>query len=508
MKTCDCEVRNVNEAVALAREWQRAGTHSWFRGQNKEAWQLVSRLTRAQLLGPQEADAVHARMGLLCKWVTSVPELRYLLEPEHVHAFFAVLQHYGVPTHYIDFTSNPAIAGFFAACGPDARPGEKGCIIAIDPDKIIGILRTLAEAQQKPQEARPEKVVVSVDNLWRLQAQSGNFLYLPMVDVESICAYDRIIFTHEDKPYDIAEEAIYPKRKSTLEIRLDQFFTRELMLNNQIYFQDLVASWRAAGRSVSETRAERVEPADYAVPGAVPHPSWSEVPESWSNPPREHLAEAITSERVVLEFDPAASPLAVLKQVEGQVMQVTFDPGSRGKALNWVVRTVGQSIAEKWKDQTNASLARVWDGMRQLPYTNAQLAAALGATVSLSACSNQFAGGGRAGEEFSPLLGDVLVLDVTAEDGQVYSQAAVGTNTLAAAFRDDLWSMVADPWRTQCAGQPRKLLQILNRPEYLFPFPRLVDLFAHQIIPTQVLMQRTDLGIFFSPVQISALGPH
>ncbi|WP_152900854.1 FRG domain-containing protein, partial [Pseudomonas aeruginosa] len=48
-------------------------------------------------------------------WTQAHPALKYLAAPEHVDALLAVLQHYGFPTTYIDFTTEPAVAGFFAS---------------------------------------------------------------------------------------------------------------------------------------------------------------------------------------------------------------------------------------------------------------------------------------------------------------------------------------------------------------------------------------------------------
>jgi hypothetical protein len=151
-------------AVELAESWRTAGTASWFRGQNR-LWPIATTLGRRQG-SSEEIARVNNRLQRFCDWLGSVPELRHLLEEEHLHAVFAILQHYGVPTHYVDFTVNPKVAGFFAGVGPDAEPGQDGCIIAIDPDDWVGILRIVAEVKHWP--ADPLRRCLTVWRGWWL----------------------------------------------------------------------------------------------------------------------------------------------------------------------------------------------------------------------------------------------------------------------------------------------------------------------------------------------------
>jgi hypothetical protein len=43
------------------------------------------------------------------------------------------------------------------------------------------------------------------------------------------------------------------------------------------------------------------------------------------------------------------------------------------------------------------------------------------------------------------------------------------------------------------------LLQVLRNPAYVFDFEKLVDLFATDVIPAQVIKGREDLAVFYSP---------
>src|SRR6516225_2128468 len=100
------EVANIEEAVELGHELKEKGDYNWFRGQVQE-WPPVSSLFRIQTIGDSENEVrVYRRIDMFSNWAKNIRELQYLLEPEHIHDFCAILQHYGIPTHYIDFTTD------------------------------------------------------------------------------------------------------------------------------------------------------------------------------------------------------------------------------------------------------------------------------------------------------------------------------------------------------------------------------------------------------------------
>jgi hypothetical protein len=84
----------------------------------------------------------------------------------------------------------------------------------------------------------------------------------------------------------------------------------------------------------------------------------------------------------------------------------------------------------------------------------------------------------------------------------VPSSATVSTDQIRAAFRPDLANLLLDP---SLAETPSLLLQVLRNPAYAFDFEKLVDLFATDIIPAQVVEGREDLVVFYSPA-LSVIG--
>ncbi|MEY4593147.1 MAG: hypothetical protein RIR18_2042, partial [Pseudomonadota bacterium] len=107
-------VNNVEEAVELALQFKQEGRYNWFRGQLQADWAPASSMERAILRGESQA-LLEKRLQRFIAWASTEPSLCYLTNPENQDQLFAVLQHYGFPTSYIDFSTEPGIAGFFAS---------------------------------------------------------------------------------------------------------------------------------------------------------------------------------------------------------------------------------------------------------------------------------------------------------------------------------------------------------------------------------------------------------
>src|SRR5882757_6198378 len=114
-------VSDVEEAIERAEKFRQQRTYNWFRGQAK-TWQPYSTLTRVHLSGPVQVEQARAKLGRLDGFMRVHPELQKIADDRN--AFFAVAQHYGIPTHYLDFTTEPAIAGFFACDTQHPDPGS------------------------------------------------------------------------------------------------------------------------------------------------------------------------------------------------------------------------------------------------------------------------------------------------------------------------------------------------------------------------------------------------
>lgn len=438
-------------------------------------------------------------MQQFCDWLGGVPELRHLLEEEHVHAFFAILQHYGVPTHYVDFTVNPKVAGFFAGVGPDAEPGQDGCIIAIDPDDWVRRLRAVGEVRKWPANTWPEKIVVSVPNLWRLEAQSGYFVYLPVEKAEAYEPVDRIVFPHDGSGFELSEEEIYPSRKSPLEERLDEFFTEELMISSQKSLRKMVRAWSAAGKG-DWVDFERPESSRWLRPGAGAHDSWRFIPQGWLA----YVHEKYRDTRDGTAAQIAVAPNEHLRQREElrAIVRRFLDEnqGARQKAIEWKILPTTSNTPSGWVDFVERATRRTWDGVRRLPYTDDQVAESVAMTVVL-ACADVSETPCFTAQDFSKLLGPVLRMEL-ANARDVTARGVMAETTYECALRPDLNDVIVP----ELLHRPRQQLRQVLAPAHLFQFNLLVEAFASELIPTQVLMQSHDLAVFFSPARTPVIG--
>jgi len=499
----DYRVANLKAAVDLAEQWRTSGSHTWFRGQNR-LWPIggsLGRMQAARMQGPTEyMDRFKTDLGQFCDWLGSVPELRYLLNEEQVHAFFAVLQHYGMPTHYVDFTVKPKVAGFFAGVGSAADQQEEGCIIAIDPDDWVKWLRYVAEAKQWPSESWPEKVVVNVPNLWRMEAQSGFFVYLPIENAEGYMPVDRIIFTHDGSGFELCEDDIYPSSKSPLEQRLDEFFTERLVRRgNQEYLRPMMNEFISHGQGVS-LPFERPESSKWLRPGAGAHDSWRSIPEAWRDYVHEKLEE--TRDGTVARMGINLSqPLAQRRELQETVLRfISEHPGVRKKTVDWEILPAANVAPAGWIEFAASAAKRAWDGVRLLPFTDDQVAGCVAMTLVL-ACADVSDRPALTARDFSALLGPTLQMELS-NNRNTTARAAMAEVTYERTLRPDLQQVLVP----ELLDRPRQQLRQILSPEHLFRFDRLADAFAYELIPTQVLIQRHDLAIFFSPVRTPIIG--
>src|SRR5690606_23267168 len=124
---------------------------------------------------------------------------------------------------------DPSVAFYFATNSNFNVVGKNACIVCVnrkDFDDFIISVKSYLNKYLKEGELRPQFIDLHVKNLWRLQAQKGCFLYTPFNN------FDRVLFPFESKFEMLHEKNIYPKKKSSLEITIDQYLEAERRHNN------------------------------------------------------------------------------------------------------------------------------------------------------------------------------------------------------------------------------------------------------------------------------------
>jgi hypothetical protein len=494
----------VQEAVEMAFRFRDEKLYDWFRGQTHveppypQQFRLRIQNKRADL------DSARLRIAMFCKWLSETPDLAYLLQPQHIDKFFAILQHYGVPTDLLDFTTDPGVAGFFAA---DTRqpiaPGTTACIYCLNTADLLEMWKTYKELDERPNQAI-ETVVVDVDNLWRLQAQSGCFLRTTYNwDVDY--AMDLIEFPYSGYPSAPVRDAIYPTDKSPLEQRLDQYFDREKMTSFAAEMFTFVRKLKARGKTAEvafvAARPDGFCPEAFRDPSLVlPLQSWPDHETGgWSVTPVENFDALVRTQQVLL--DPNLTPESIEKAIGYAVRQaLRTTPTLRDQQLSWLILNGPESFDAA---SLGPMLRRAWNGLRRLPYTDEEVASGLGRVAFLVASRFHESGDNETRAHFlDKSFGPGQWVAFAAVDNSG-SQAWVTSVALLGAQRDDMKTLLA-PEHEGRELDAKMLFQVVYNPRRMFEFPAFRRLFAEQVVPIQVVDRRA--LVLFNPTDLQTFG--
>jgi hypothetical protein len=478
-------VRNHKEAVELAQELRRSGVSYWFRGQahNSAVLPTLARLddaARAKAL--ERLDGFHG-------WVHDTPGLQAIAAND---AFVtAVAQHYGIATTFLDFTTDPNVAGIFARPKPSDIGKSVGCIVYFDTAEFDEVIQCVPNGQSYAQ-----RLVLDVPNLWRLQAQSGVFVFLPTINFKAIFNFDRIEFP-QNGPWADDEIEIYPKNKSDLEKLLDQYFFLEGMGGRESakkletftrinYLVEtpsndvpILASWIAA----SDTRW---------IEGAFP-------PENLLELDRRSFAVDAPSHTGIREFrDALLAALQAFLRTQRDVRSCLLDFTNlkSPEACRIYERMTVMGAIQFNIDNVpvSAGLTRIWDGMRRLPWSDLEISSALANYAAIRCFQDQH----------DVLFGPCIDVEYTTFDGS-YSRSFVSTDSLRRELRADMPDYI-DTKSLGLTDAPENIFWHVRDPKRLFEFQSFRKLLADEIIPFEEYIRSTSYPRFYSPARIEKLG--
>lgn len=412
------EAANAEEAVELAQSFKVEGRYHWFRGQVRD-WPPYSSLHRINASSDTgRRERAERRLHLLIDWVRQTPELAYLLNPEHVHDLFGIMQHYGIATNYIDFTTEPAVAGFFAADTTTPPTEGRACIYCLNTQNLESRWNDIRQLNER-KNASIELTTLSVRNLWRLQAQHGVFVFANY-NWDKDYPLDRIIFAYSGYPPYPTRERIYPEHKSSLEQLLDQYFSLEntTFANEDMrrFMEDIKLRGGHAFDATWETWPEGYYPEAFPNKSRmISLGSWSDrALRDWDVDPVEDYNETI-GPTLRLKLKPTTDPAELRKAVTFGVKHILYSTRSlRSKAVDWAFESLAEPLSP---DRLNSLFRSPWNGMRRLPYSEAEIAEAFGSIVALVA-----AGFGQTIEEdadrqsFSRCFGDGIPVGFSYRD--------------------------------------------------------------------------------------------
>ncbi|HLA33409.1 MAG TPA: FRG domain-containing protein [Rhodocyclaceae bacterium] len=130
--------KRISSITELTHELNTLPNHFAFRGQSNADWRLQSTLER--ILGDKWSTETARQFENYSLDTFKSKYHIYNVEehtPKSKFAWLSVMQHYGVPTRLIDFTTSPYIALYFALETYDPRSNKDFAVYAIDYTAIM-----------------------------------------------------------------------------------------------------------------------------------------------------------------------------------------------------------------------------------------------------------------------------------------------------------------------------------------------------------------------------------
>lgn len=187
--------------------------------------------------------------------------------------------------------------------------------------------------------------------------------------------------------------------------------------------------------------------------------------------------------------------------------QFKNNPNARNQLLNWSIRVVGNQPRDSIENQVESYIKRLWDGLRKLPYDDLDIAKGIANCFMLAFYLLKQ---GRVvqvewARATSVCFGETIEIEFGSEDGS-YSRSFASKSKLLAAVREDIYDYIHPKWKPQLESNIIGLLQAIWAPNRLFDYDKLTKLFAHEIVPVQVITRAERSAIFFSPARLDSFG--
>lgn len=479
--------KDLYEALELAKGFKNSGTYNLFRGQSSN-WNVKS--SAARLSTKKTKDGLEKLKRLYYYLQTHEPLTKYFSNTDW---FYAVAQHYGLPTNYIDFTKNPEVAMFFATNAAKNKLGEESVIICLNENDFIDVIDFTKSFFEFNNILKPYITKPNVDNLWRLEAQEGCFLFSSILEIEQVYDFDRIVFPFSEPFNKIEKEFIYPEKKSELEILLDHYFNAESKIEGEKRFR----------KFAKEVNMNIVEfpTFDYSVflKKKQFHSSWTSIEfEKWLYKIEEKLSDIKQREELCIDF---SYKLDINKQILliYNALEKSFKVKNikRNCAIDFNL-TLDSKISNKLAKQINHSCSRIWDGTRNLPFLDTEIIEIIAKYVCLELHKNK-------SDKIPSLSKEKLItLELTNEYGSI-TRSYASPSKVTSAFRSDISEIVIDKLAVNISSE---ILLYVNDPKIVFDFSKLLGVFKDELIAYQILhnSEKKNPVIFYTPTQITVLG--
>lgn len=331
----------------------------------------------------------------------------------------------------------------------------------------------------------PSIVEIDVTNLWRLHAQKGCFIFLPVANYECLYDFDKIIFPYR-KPFSkIKKHDIYPNRKSPLEIELDKFFELRNMKKCKEYFKKRFKDIPIINIPIpSEEDYNKIFKKYSSI---EVHSSWKSIDAAWKNERKFEWKTSKARKSITLDIHNLIKNSSALEETVSKIENL------RNQIVEFKVKNNGVRNLE-----LETKLKILWDGMIALPFENLQIAKTIRELLKLEL-------------KVEDIQDKVLIeFDENIEGGWLYSRAYITLYDFSNALRDDIAMHINRNHPMMKKFDNTNLIlahYILTLPcdiRLIINFYKFIELFALKIIPSQVSEKRGT--ILFNPSKIKSIG--
>ena len=491
--------KDVKEAIRMAEGFKIKGIYDWFRGQ-KYDWPLISSYLR---LNKDEIVRAEEEIKFFEYWIKNEVEVPYITSNyDHI---LGVGQHYGLKTNFLDFTTDPKIAGFFATECKNKDTSES-VIICLNTSELEEYTKIIGG--KVDQFRKPEFLTLDIPNLWRMQAQKGVFLFFPYLDFEEkLFTFDRILFPYDGKTLIMDRSKIYPKEKSELELLLEQFFENIKIHYAKKEIRKIISN----EYSLDEDAISNPYKREFFKHELDVYSGWNnEIIKQWKSPKIQNYSEVLKDEKFAIKIDFSLNIGDVKQEISKNINEcVKIYENIRNHSGCWKVNVANinndntSKASEFLLSNIEEYMANFWDATRILPYNSIDLMHGL---INLCVIFYSFIKENpfyREDKKFwnkfnDSYFGKSIIVEYQNFD-KSYSRSYISINGLSDAIRDDINKYIIKE-------MPRLEYYLLAypNPRKLFDFKKFVQIYIKQVLPTQIIMRNERL--LFNPVYLQNFG--
>lgn len=474
------KAKSMKEALELANRFKEEGKFDLFRGQARD-WEVVSSASRIN-----DNSLVMEEMQKFYQFCATNELLKPYIDSEKFDEFIAIAQHYGLKTNFVDFTSSPEIAMYFATHDKSCEVGQESVIVCLNRNEFEeevrnGYTQHLISKQNLP---IPSIIEVDLTNLWRLEAQKGCFMEQPFIGFDKLYGFDKIYFPYSE-PFDsIQKFDIYPERKSPIELELDKFFM-DMRMSGIAKIEKKFTNTIHIGRPPMEAYNKIFQ--DYSK--LQKHSSWNNIDNKWNNETQVQWEYQNERKQIRLDIQKLANNDSVYYN-----QFVTTISQHRDMLIN-----IDLINAENYNSNISEKIKSIYDGMNFLPYSNEHIANAIKELLHIEL-------------HFENMANKIEMEFGERDSGKgYYSRAYIFENDYQSLLREDILEYINLKYLSENANAEdikknisKSIINLGCNVSLIFDFHKFADLFAKMVIPFQVYLNRNI--VLFNPAKIKIFG--